>query len=147
VLALLDDLDEEDFEYFDIDVDSNMRNIRSGGVSNAPRSRDRDKTGKDKFEAKRKIKKLNKLLKQIESEGKTEDIFNEPPLVRKYDTGDSINIVVDTEECDVDTEGSRIIVSFPDSDYTEEFETGFENPRVITTRNGGITEFEVVENV
>jgi len=79
---LLDQIDVDDIDNLDVDVDTDVRNIRDNTSTSGKRSprrrgrsrgnrrnNNRERSGKEKFEAKRKIKKINRKIKEAERKG------------------------------------------------------------------------------
>jgi hypothetical protein len=150
-------LDEEDFDNFDVDIDSNVENIRAGsptrrgfssrkGDPKRRKSSKHDKSGKDKFRAKRNVKKLNRLLKKAEKQGL--DVghgIQEEPMVRKYDRDDELAIIADRSDAEISIEDGEATVSFERVSATESFEIEFDNPSVESEENQGVTTFFITE--
>jgi len=151
IMHLLDELDESDLEQFDVDVNSrhDVRNIRSGTPgrkrSTSSRRKNNDKSGKEKFEAKRKAKRLRRLCKKADRQdidiGKG---FQEKPLVRKYDTEDGVEITATRSDAELEFLNDSVVgISFERISYTEEFDLEFEDPGVEKTVNQGVTVFSL----
>lgn len=157
IMQLMQKLDEEDFDNFDVDIDSNVENIRAGsptrrgfssrkGDPKRRKSSKHDKSGTDKFRAKRKVKKLNRLLKKAEKQGL--DVghgIQEEPMVRKYDRDDEFAIIADRSDAEISIEDGEATVSFERVSATESFEIEFDNPSVESEENQGVTTFFITE--
>lgn len=143
---LLDQLDEDDFE-FDAGGDVSpirpqvRRRPRSGARPSRRTGRPSEKHGREKFEARRKVKRLNRLLKKAEREGY--DIANliesgrDRPLVRVVEE----TIYVDRPGAELDWKAgeSSVIVEVDDEQVPKELPFTVESVR--GEGNGGITVF------
>lgn len=132
LLRLLSQIDSEDM---DIELNSNVRSIRP----------DTNKEGTEKFEAKRRIKRLNHLLEQSDTNLSEPTESNESPAISVMDRSDTdgVRVTVDNKAfANVEEGDLRVIV--PDDDYTTLQEIDLESPE-ITDRvvNNGITTIEV----
>jgi hypothetical protein len=157
IMQLMQKLDEEDFDNFDVEVDSNVKNIRAGsptrrgfssrkGDPKRRKSSKHNKSGTDKFRARRNVKKLNRLLKKAEKQGL--DVghgIQEEPMVRKYDRGDELAIIADRSDAEISIEDGEATVSFERVSTTESFEIEFDNPSVKSDENQGVTTFFITE--
>ncbi len=109
LLGLLDEFDDEDFE-FDVEMSANAGPLRSGGGRQPGHGR----SGRDKFEAKRRVKKVNRLLKKLERNDDidVEDLFDpETPNVRLVETDAGCRVVVDEAGADLDWEGDEVVIT------------------------------------
>jgi hypothetical protein len=162
IMQVMQKLDEEDLGKFDIDdldvdINSDIENIKTGsstrsgfssrkGDPKRRKSSKHDKSGAEKFRAKRKVKKLNRLLKKAEKQGF--DIgqgLQEEPMVRKYDRSDEVVIVADRSDADIVIEHGEATVSFERVGATESFNIELDNPCVETKENQGVTRFFITE--
>lgn len=159
IMGLLQELDEADLDQFDIETDSttNVRNIRSASRSSPSRRRrgdDRrkssrhDKSGKDKFESRRKVKKLNRLLKQAEKNDidLADGIQHDDHSVQwqEMDAGwratvDRSDALLDYTENDDDTITVSVRFKRIDDEHTTQLPIA--DPCVTRTVNNGITIF------
>lgn len=109
LIRLLDDLDDEDFE-FDVESDESTTPARSGGNRRSSRGR----SGRDKYEMRRKVKKINRRLKKIERDENAdlEELFeSEPPNVRFVETDAGWRIVVDAAGAELELNGSDVVIT------------------------------------
>jgi hypothetical protein len=109
LLGLLDEFDDEDFE-FDVEMSADAGPFQSGGGDRPGRGR----SGRDKFEAKRRVKKVNRLLKKLERNDDidVEDLFDpEPPNVRLVETDAGCRLVVDAAGAELDLEGDEVVIA------------------------------------
>lgn len=116
--GLVEQLDEEDFE-FQTRVDTSSISPRvqrrpNGGIRpNRRKSSAHKKRGREKFEARRKVKRLNRLLKKAEKKGyDMEDLIERgrnKPLVRVEEQ--TKTLYVDRPEAELDwKEGESTVV-------------------------------------
>jgi hypothetical protein len=129
IWRLVDQLDEDDFEFR---AGADARSVRSG-VSTRPnsgirptrhnrRTHEHEKGGREKFANRRKVKKLNRLLKKAEREGydiaDLIDDGSDKPLVRVEDE----TIYVDRPNAELDwREGeSTVVVEVDDEVVTKD---------------------------
>lgn len=146
ISKLVDQLDEDDFEFrAGGDVSSIRPRVRKSpprGIRPARRNRSGDrKSGREKFEARRKIKRLNRLLKKAEREGyDIGDLIEsgrEGPLVRVEEE----TMYVDRPEAELEwTRGEPTVVVVVD-DHRVRTKLPFGVESVQREGNGGITVF------
>jgi hypothetical protein len=157
IMGLLQELDNADLDQFDIDTDSttDVRNIRSASQSPSKRRGDNrrkssrhDKSGKDKFESRRKVKKLNRLLKKAERNGidLTDGIQHDDHSVQWRDTDAGWRVTVDRSDALFDyTENDdgtiTVTVRFKRIDDEHTTQLPIADPCVTRTVNNGITVF------
>lgn len=157
IVRLLQAVDNTDFE-FDIEQTVQRRSIarrpaprprRQRRRPNSSLSADRDSEGlrgREKFAARRRMKRLNRLLKQAERRGVSlnELLADEPPLVRQYDDGGSAaTIVVEGDDAELEwTAGDDTVVVRCEA-HTEEFQLPFAVETVERHRKHRITEFRL----
>jgi hypothetical protein len=157
IARLLQAIDDTDFE-FDIERTTQRRSIARRPARRPRRRRRRQSSssiasrdseglrGREKFAARRRIKRLNRLLKQAERRGVSLDelLADEPPLVRRYDNGDSAaTIVVEGEDAELEwTAGDDTVVVRCEA-HTEEFQLPFAVETVERHRKHRITEFRL----
>lgn len=109
LIRLLEELDDESFE-FDVERSENAAPGRSGDGRRSSRGR----PGREKFEARRKVKKINRMIKKLErgDDADVEDLFEpEPPNVRVVGTDAGKRIVVDAAGAELDVDGDEIVVT------------------------------------
>lgn len=139
LIRLLDELDDEDFE-FDVERSKNATPGRSGGShQSSPR-----RTGREKFEVKRKIKKINRLLKKLErnDDADINDLFeSEPPNIRFVETDAGWRIVVDAAGAELEVNGNDVVITV----RGHESRRTLDNEPKLTERTEklGITVFEI----
>ena len=156
ILTLLNELDDDDLRQFDVDIDTDVRSLsggrrpmgpahrRSDGSSHHPR----EKRGREKFRAKRKIKKINRLLKEARRNGYDVDEMlaaqvSKPPLVHTDIGDDTIDIIVDRGDARLEVEDGVATISFENADYVESVPIAFETPVVEASHNMGVTAFHI----
>lgn len=132
LLRLLNQIDSEDM---DVEIDSTVRSIRPNT----------DKKGSEKFEAKRRIKRLNHLLEKSDTDISSTTESDKSPAISvmaRPDTG-GVRVTVDQKAFATVEEGDlRVIV--PDTDYTKLEEIDVESPEIKDrVVNNGVTTIEV----
>jgi|APHM01.1.fsa_nt_gi hypothetical protein len=130
--SMADDLDEDDFDF---DIETNVSSAsgsdplgskprstrRSTGRRPSRKSGSSSKSGSDKFEAKRKVKKLNRLIKKAERKGADlDDMFGEP-LSDFDDNFDDMSSGEDKDtltevRIDEEAETATILIDSPDAE-------------------------------
>lgn len=156
ILTLLNELDDDDLRQFDVDIDTDVRSLsggrrpmgpahrRSDGSSHHPR----EKRGREKFRARRKVKKINRLLKEARRNGYDVDEMlatqaSKPPLVRTDVGDDAVDIIVDRGDASLEVEDGVATISFEHVDHVESVPVAFETPVVETSHNVGVTTFHI----
>ena len=154
ILTLLNELDDDDLRQFDVDIDTDVRSLsggrrpmgpahrRSDGSSHQPR----EKRGREKFRAKRKVKKINRLLKKARRNGYDVDEMlaanaSKPPLIRTDVTDEAVEITVDRGDAMLEIENDVATIRFEDIDQTESVPIEIDSPVVETIQNMGVTTF------
>lgn len=132
LLRLLRQIDAEDM---DVEIDSRIRSVRP----------DTDKEGPEKFAARRRIKRLNRLLNQNDYSVATDDESSDEPSVSIFnpEDTDAVTVTVDGEaNCRIEAGQLRLWV--PDTDYTDLKVIDVESPQITDrTVNNGITTIEI----
>lgn len=156
ILNLLDELDDEDLRQFDVDIDTDVRSLSGGRRPMGPAHRQNPgssqppgtKRGREKFRAKRKVKKINRLLKEARRNGYDVDEIvqsntSKPPLVRADSTDTGVDIIVDRGDARLEIEEGVATISFERIDHVESVPVTIETPVVETSRNLGVTAFRI----
>lgn len=156
ILTLLNELDDDDLQQFDVDIDTNMRSLSGDRRPMGPAHRrgdessrqPREKYGREKFRAKRKVRKINRLLKEARRKGYNVDEMlgtnlSKPPLIRTDIAGETIDITVDRGDAMLEIEDGVVTVSFENIDHTETVPINIDSPVVETIQNMGVTTFSV----
>jgi hypothetical protein len=108
LLALIDD---EDFE-FDVEANVETRPVGTGAAEHSrgpdhdrSKSSRHERSGREKFRARRRIKRLNRLLKRAERNGyDVEDLIGdeEPPVRITVDEEGTATVVVDCADAELE---------------------------------------------
>lgn len=139
LVRLIDDLDEEDYE-LDLEAGANSASIRP---STGSRSR-RERSGREKFETRRKIKKLNRLLKKLERDDDLEPeevLESETPEVRVVETDAGCQIVVDAAGAVLELDGRDVVLTVGDHEVRRTLDG--EPETIERTEKIGTTLFEI----
>jgi hypothetical protein len=140
LLRLLEKFDDEDFQ-FDVEMSTSTGPLQSGGG----RQPDRGRSGRDKFEAKRRVKKVNRLLKKVERNDDVdiEDLFeSETPNVRLVETDAGCRIVVDAAGAELDSDGDEVVVTTGDQEVRRALDS--EPESIERIEKLGTTVFEII---
>jgi hypothetical protein len=152
--ALFDSLDEEDFE-FDVESNIDVRSIntrpsrgrRSDRRKSSAHDRSKRKNGRDKFEARRKIKKINRLLQKAERKGlDPDDIMDGGDAhvdVRVDEDEKRAVISVEGADPELDCSPGEDVVVLRMEDGNEVTELPFAVESVERTSNNEITTFTI----
>lgn len=151
--ALLASLDDEDFE-FDVESNVDVRSIdagqRRGHRPDRPKSSahdsDKGRTGRDKFEARRKVKRVNRLLKKAERAGlDIDDIMNggDAHVDVRVEEENRALIVVEGADPELDWSTGEEVVVVRTEHGNEATELPFAVESVERTSNNEITTFTV----
>lgn len=150
LLALIDD---EDFE-FDIEADVETRPVGTG-AGKRPRGADHDRSkssrhehsGREKFRARRRVKRLNRLLKRAEREGyDVEDLIggDEPPVRITVDESEgTATVVVDCAGAELEWTAGEAAVAVKAGERVRSETLPFAVGSVETETKPGFTLFHV----
>jgi hypothetical protein len=151
--GLLSLIDDEDFE-FDVETGVETRSVGTG-TGRRPRGPNHDRSkssrhersGREKFRARRRIKRLNRLLKRAERNGyDVEDLIgDEEPPVRvtvDEDTGEA-TIVVDSADAKLEWEAGEDTVTLKAGEAVQSETLPFTVGSVETETKPGLTTFHV----
>ncbi len=154
ILSLVETLDDADFE-FAVDHDVRTRSIGRRSTTR-PRRRSpgtgkrRDASsleGREKFRARRKIKRLNRLLKRAERKGlDIEDLVEQDaPLVERIDDpdGTGCTIVVDSAAAELEWNSGEDTVVVRCDEHTETVDVPFAVASVDRREKPQLTEFRL----
>lgn len=135
LLKLIHELDQVDASEMDIELRGGVHNIRP----------DTDKTGTEKFETKRRIKRVNRLLKNTDHDLNADTHSDSEPTVSvlSQPESDGIRVVVD-QEADATIEDGALRITIPRTDYTELREVEIDSPAIESrVVNNGFTTIDL----